>query len=331
MSDAMPAADLSILRRRSEILQTVRNFFLERDYWEAQTPTLCSESVVDAWLDPLVVPVPGQIQPRFLQTSPELNLKRLLAAGAKRVFQIGSVFREGERGRLHNPEFTMVEWYAIGESYHEQMDLVTELLRVVFERHSGSAKKTSHVMQSAERLTFDEVFTRQFGLPVLGLQTSELRKLAADHALSVPEGLSAEDRDGWLNLLLAECVEPELGTVCPTFVYDYPASQAALARIRTGDPCVAERFELYIDAIELCNGYQELTDAGELLDRSHAQNVIRRGSGRAPLKPPSQLIQAMEHGLPDCAGVALGFDRLVMVALGLDRVDEVLAFPWERS
>ena len=159
----------------------------------------------------------------------------------------------------------------------------------------------------------------------------ELMQLARRHKVTVPESLAADDRDGWLNLLLAEVVEPSLGQDNPEFLYDYPASQAALAKIGRVTPPVAERFELYLGGIEVCNGYHELTDACELKRRIDRQSLVRAQAGRRPLKQANRLLHAMQQGLPDCAGVALGFDRLVMLATGADSLAEVMAFPFERA
>ncbi|NOZ21743.1 MAG: EF-P lysine aminoacylase GenX [Planctomycetes bacterium] len=331
----MPTASLENLHLRADLLKAVRRFFDKRGYLEVETPLISAEATVDPNLIPFVtewIP-PGRAaergERRYLQTSPEFAMKRLLAAGATAIFQITRAFRNGEQGRLHNPEFTIVEWYRVGDTYHEQMDEAEELVRTVFAVCSADF---SPFQERAEALTangpfartsYQEAFQRHAGFNPLKIDPTELPQMASSHDIIAPPGLSVDDRDGWLNFLLAERVEPELGQDRPEFLYDYPASQAALARIRPGDPPVAERFELYIRGIEICNGYHELTDADELRRR------IREEWENVPM--PTRLVEAMEAGLPACSGVALGFDRLVMVAAGASSLDEVIAFPFDRA
>lgn len=342
-----PTADLAVLRQRADLLEALRQFFRERGYWEVETPLLSHESVVDAHLDPFEVSDDAG-ERLFLQTSPEPGMKRLVAAGAERIFQVTRAFRRGEQGRLHNPEFTIVEWYAVGETYHDQMDFVEELLQTLA-RPAGSAAECGDAGPTTAsedgasaprpgarfgRLTYRDAFRRALGVrDVLACGVEELRGLAVRAGVPVPEGLPGGEsgRDAWLNLLLADRVEPTLGTDRPEFVCDYPASQAALARVRTEVPPVAERFELYWCGIELCNGYQELTDAAELRRRIQRQNELRRTEGKRTLPVPRWLLAAMESGLPECAGVALGFDRLAMLLLGRRSLAEVVPFPFQRA
>jgi lysyl-tRNA synthetase class 2 len=257
----------------------------------------------------------------------------LLAAGATAIFQITRSFRQSERGPLHNPEFTMLEWYRVGDSHHDQMTFVEQLVRHVDKAAASVTCRTQTVAGEStfKRLTYDEAFERHVGRRVLHLETAALIEIAQQREIEAPRNLAADDRDGWLNLLLAELVEPHLGAPTPTFLYDYPASQCALARIRSDDPPVAERFELYDRGIELCNGYHELTDPDELSRRTLVEQKIRRSNGQPDLAGAAQLEAAMREGLPTCSGVALGFDRLVMLALGKTNIDEVIAFPIERA
>ncbi len=341
-SDWRPTASLIQLQRRALLLAGVRDFFRHRGYWEVETPLLSRDIVVDAHLDPFFVPA-GECPAGdsghgsagyYLQTSPEFAMKRLLAAGAEAIFQVTRGFRQGESGRLHNPEFTIIEWYRTGDDVSAQMDFVEELVRGVF-RHGAELRDLTPTGlptdQPFGRYTYDSAFDLACGTPVLSLTASELAGLAHDHGITPPPGLAVDDRDGWLNLLLAECVEPHLGTPAPAFLFDYPASQAALAKVRPGDPPVAERFELYISGIELCNGYHELLDPDELRRRNRDQSAIRAREGCRPLPEESRLLAAMEAGLPACAGVALGFDRLAMLALGETSLASVVAFPWDRA
>lgn len=342
--DFLPTATLATLQQRARLRAVVRRFFDEAGYWEVETPILSHDIVVDAWLEPFVThfhadPVAsrGAAVPLYLQTSPEFGMKRLLAAGATAIYQVGKVFRNGESGRNHNPEFTMIEWYRVGDTHLDQMDMVERLVQTVFavgDQSRFAATRQRSARPDFLRLTYDDAFERFTGTRVLHLPTAELPRLAERHGIVPPPSLEAGDRDGWLNFLLAELVEPHLGRERPTFLYDYPASQSALARVRptVGDrPAVAERFELYVEGVELCNGYHELTDPRELRRRIDQQSELRRAAGLPPLPRENRLLAAMEAGLPACAGVALGFDRLVMLALGHERLADVIAFPYERA
>ena len=312
------------------MLARLRAEFAAGGFLEVETPLLCSDVCVDEHLEPFVVEGPAGDE-LFLQTSPEFSMKRLVADSARPIFQVTRAFRRDEAGLRHNPEFTMIEWYEPGSSYLEQMGFVERLVRVAGEAAGESPPWVDQLVEHGEpfgRLSYDEAFVRAIGVEVLGRPTSELMGLAIRELESVPEGLDESDRDAWLNLLLCERVEPTLGRDRPEFLYDYPASQAALARVRRGEVDVAERMELYIGGLEICNGYQELTDADELARRMTEQSRRRAVSGGRSLPESSRLESALRAGLPECAGVALGFDRLVMCTLGLSRIDQVLAFPF---
>lgn len=325
-----PTASLDVLRRRSQLLEALRRLFLQAGYWEVETPLLSADVCVDAWIDPLAVEIPGTARPFYLQTSPEFGMKRLLAAGADAIFQITRSFRRGERGPLHNPEFTLVEWYRVGDSYYEQMDFVEELVRRVATAAEFTAERVAVPVDRFPRLSYDEAFERFAGTCVLHMGCQELVDLAGSGGIVLPSGI-VDDRDGLLNLLLAEIVEPGLREMPAVFVYDYPASQSALARVRHDECPVGERFELYLRGMEICNGYQELTDAEELRRRAVTHNERREMAGKEVLPVDSRLLDAMAAGLPECSGVALGFDRLVMWCLGAESIDSVLAFPIERA
>lgn len=352
MTDYLPTASLQTLRDRAALVAGIRRFFEAAGYFEVETPILSADVTVDAWLEPFVaeyVAEPRQWQrggqARYLQTSPEFAMKRLLAAGATAIFQLGKVFRNGECGQRHNPEFTMLEWYRVGDDHHDQMQFTESLVVAVFdearcllaERSPGGDRSLADRVADSrgfERLTYDAAFERHAGRRVLDASTPSLFELAADRGLVSPPGLDPDDRDGCLNWLLAELVEPHLGRERPTFLYDYPASQAALARTSiasTGSPAVAERFELYIDGVELCNGYHELTDAAVLRMRIQEQLQVRAAAGLRPLPADSRLLAAMDAGIPASSGNALGVDRLVMLALGARCVADVIAFPFDRA
>lgn len=336
--DWRPAIGLEHLRLRARVMDVVRGFFRGRGYLEVDTPVLSHDVVVDAHLDPFVTryrPEPGvERDELFLQTSPEFHMKRLLAAFANEseppagIWQASRVTRQGELGRWHEPEFVMLEWYGLGDTHVEQMRFTEELVAAMF----AAVPNAPVIKPPFERLSYDEAFERFAGRRVLGLDVPELAELATAHRVSPPAELG-DDRDGWLNLLLTTLVEPHLGTRGrPTFVFDYPASQAALARIRAwSDNPVAERFELYIDGIELANGYHELLDGAELRRRNAMQQRIRVHEGLRELPTESRLLEAMEAGLPECSGVALGFDRLLAVAVGVTSLAEVVPFPFDRS
>ena len=245
-------------------------------------------------------------------------MKRLLAAGAEAIYQITRAFRNGETGPLHNPEFTMVEWYRVGDGMPEGMDLLSEFCEFLLAR------------RPAEHLSYAEAFSRHVGLDPHLASDADLHEAAKRHGIAAPTSLD-DDRDGWLDLLLIESVQPHLGQPRPTILFDYPASQAALARVREGSPPVAERFELYVEGIELANGYHELLDAAVLRSRIAAANRQRVADSKPPLPEESRLLAAMDAGLPPCTGVALGFDRLVMIAAGARTLAEVMAFPIDRA
>jgi lysyl-tRNA synthetase class 2 len=280
--------------------------------------------VVDRHLDPIAVPVaqdirnPAHAQTMWLQTSPEFGMKRLLAAGAGDVFQVTRAFRSGEVGPRHNPEFTLVEWYRPGDDYAAGMTLLDELCQVLLDR--GPCKRVSYA----------HAFDRYVGVNPHTASAAELLAAAHSRGVDVPTSLNS-DREGLVDLLLTALVEPHLGQPQPVILYDYPASGAALARLRDEDPPVAERFELYVNGVELANGYHELLDANVLQQRIADNNQARQRDGKPALPNDNRLLTAMRAGLPPCAGCALGFDRVVMLAAGLTNVRDVMAFPWGQA
>lgn len=310
-----PTAAIENLRRRAELSARVRAFLAAAGYWEVETPLLSADVCVDAHLDPFPVDDPA-LGRAYLQTSPEFGMKRLLAAGADAIYQVTRSFRRDEIGVLHNPEFTIVEWYRVGADYRALMREVSALVSAV----TG--------WSAAEEIAYRDAFRSFTGLDPATATDGDLSDKCAGLGFHAP----AAPRDDLLNFLLAELVEPKLGEKRPAVLYDYPASQAALARARPDDGFpIGERFELYYRGVELANGFQELTDAAELRRRNVAQNEIRMSRGMAELPIESRLLAAMESGLPESAGVALGFDRLVMLALGAKSIAEVVAFPWPRA
>jgi elongation factor P--(R)-beta-lysine ligase len=337
--DWQPTAPLANLRRRVELVAAVRDFFATRGVLEVETPLLGAATATDLHLASLSTTLAGA-PPRllWLQTSPELHMKRLLAAGSGPIWQLCKAFRDGETGRRHNPEFTMLEWYRPGWDHHRLMDEVEELLRATLPRLAEAP---------AERLTYREAFQRHAGVDPFAAGAEELRRragelgIASTSAGSTAGGDTSAAHDGWsredwLHLLFATAVEPRCGWVARdrpgiTFIHDFPASEAALARVRAGDPPVAERFEAFVEGVELANGYHELADPGEQARRFAADVASRADRGLPAVPADARLLAALAHGLPDCAGVALGFDRLAMLALGAVSIDEVIAFPIDRA
>jgi len=334
------SAKFAALVQRADLLRRLRNFFHERGFLEVETPLVADEVIPELHIEPIPLGdsplfLPATIEPgndrkqekgtvpfsscfssSWLQASPELHMKRLLSAGAGSIFQVTHSFRAGERGRLHNPEFTIVEWYRVGDDMRAGIELVDELMQSLLDA------------PPATRTTYAEAFERHAGI---NPHSASLEELAS--TMEVPLGMDRGNRDEWLNAILAARVEPQLGRDRPEIIYHYPATQAALAKTTTSPAGyeVAERFELYYRGIELANGYHELSDAAEQRRRFEAVNAARKADGRPALPLPERLLAALEAGLPDCIGVALGFDRLAMLAMGATSIDDVMTFPSSRG
>lgn len=322
--DFRPTASLDNLRLRAQLLRRLREFFDERGFLEVETPVLSADTVVDRHLDPFSVVVQPASATRserryWLQTSPEFAMKRLLAAGATAIYQVTRAFRQDEQGPLHNPEFTMVEWYRVGDRLAEGMQLLSDLGETLLGRGP------------AEQISYREAFERYVGIDPLKATNEALMATVKACAIDAPASMSPNDRDGWLDLLVVERVQPCLGQARPAILYDFPASQAALARVRPDDLPVAERFELYVAGMELANGYHELLDPAVLRERNAQSNQLRRADGKPTLPEGSRLLAAMDAGLPPSTGVAMGFDRIAMLAAGAERLEEVIAFPFDRA
>lgn len=314
-----PSAELAVLRARARMLARLRAFFAGRDVLEVETPALGNAGVTDPHLTNPVTTcrLPGDHAPRrlYLQTSPEYAMKRLLAAGSGAIYQVGKAFRGDEAGRYHNPEFTLIEWYRPGLDYAAIMAETAALVAEVTGRSEPEA-----------RLSYSEAFRRHAGIDPLRAPLPVIMERAATAGIRVSEPGRLQ-RDAWLDLLLSHLVAPRLGGDRPTFLTEFPASQASLARILPGDPAVAARFELFIEGIEVANGFEELTDAGEQRQRFEEDNRRRTEAGLPEMPIDSRLLAALEAGLPECSGVALGFDRLVMITLGLPSLRHAIAFP----
>jgi elongation factor P--(R)-beta-lysine ligase len=311
-----PQASLATLEQRSALLRKLRNFFHERGFIEVETPLLADEVIPELHIEPIRVEGGG-----FLQASPELHMKRLVAAGGHAVYQVTRSFRKDERGPLHNPEFTIAEWYRVGDDMRAGMDLLDEL--------SQALLKTP----PARRTSYAEVFRRGLNIDPHSASIAELVEAAREANVAAAAGMDSNDRDEWLNLLLATRIEPQLGRDRPEIIYHFPATQASLATVAETDAGyeVAERFELYYRGIELANGFHELGDATQQRQRFEAVNAARVTDGREALSIPESLLAALEHGLPECSGCALGFDRLAMLVVGADTVGDVMTFPFKRD
>ena len=321
--DWRPSGSLEAMRLRARLYAEIRGFFAARGVLEVETPVLSEAGNTEPNIDSFSTAFSGHRDAgaprRWLRTSPEYPLKRLLAAGIGDCYELGRVFRNGEAGGRHNPEFTMLEWYRVGWDHlrlaDEAVALVQQALALVGRR------------AQVESTSYRDLFLRWVGVDPF---------LAADAQLRQPLdgiGIDAQDlsRDDWLDLLMTLRIQPGLAADRITVVHDWPASQCALARVRDGDPPVAERFELYLGRFELANGYHELTDAAEQRQRFERDCAVR--AARGTVQPPldERLLGALQSGMPDCAGVALGVERLLMALLGTDRIGDVLAFDFGRA
>jgi len=315
-----PAAPLANLHWRARALKTVRGFLDDRGYTEVETPVLAAAGVTDPNLQGLTVSYHGPDAASdgqlWLQTSPEYAMKRLLAAGSGPIYQIARAFRGGEHGRLHNPEFSLLEWYRLDADHWAKMAEVARLVATVLGERPAAYRR------------YAEVFAEYLGVDPLTADNATLANLAEERIDRPPGGL---DRDGLLDLLMGQVVVPRLGRSEFTFVTDFPASQAALARLNPADPRVAERFECYVDGVELANGFHELTDAAEQARRFAADTQYRQARGEPIPAVDEHLLAALRAGLPPCTGTALGLDRLFMLALGESSLDAVMAFPLNRA
>jgi lysyl-tRNA synthetase class 2 len=311
-----PGASRHAVEARAQLLQAIRSFMAERNVIEVETPILTAAGNSD----PNIVSFATDGEPkRFLRTSPEHAMKRLLASGHTDIYELGRVFRAGECGAFHNTEFTMLEWYRTDLPY---LDLASEALDLI--RFCGGGAWSEWEVQW---VTYRDLFRQAIGLDPAHCTEEELAGCAAERGIRAGQ----LDHVQWLDLLFADIVQPGLPGECLTVVYDFLPEQAALARVRSGGDAAAERFEVFVGQVELANGYQELTDADEQLRRFERENRLRalRGDEATPID--TQLIGALRQGLPECSGVALGVDRLLMSMLKLERIDTVLAFDNSRA
>ena len=316
-SDWKPTASIATLEVRAKMLRAAREYFTATRALEVETPTLSVAAVTDVHL--ASIESTALRQRRFLHTSPEYAMKRLIAAGCGDIWQICRVYRDEESGRWHNPEFTLLEWYRIGVDHHALMADVERLVATLLPpaRH----------FDRAERLTYREALQLHAGVDALDDPPAVFIARLHSAGIDVPTGLHT-DRDACLDLIMSTLVGPLLGHDRLTFIYDYPASQAALARVHGR---VASRFEAYLDGIELANGFHELSNGQEQQQRFQQDLRDRERRGLPAVPVDAAFLAALDAGLPDCSGVALGFDRLVMCAINARHIDEVLAFPFGRA
>lgn len=315
----MPTPRHAALRLRAELYRLLRTFFHDRHVLEVETPILSAAGNTEPNIEGFSTIFHGHVdagaRERWLRTSPEYPLKRLLAAGVGDCYELGRVFRNGEAGGRHNPEFSMLEWYRVGWDHQR---LARETVDVVRAALASVGRQAQVRVVSYRQLFFDAL-----GLDPQSAALDELRApLAAQHI--DPSGLT---RDDWLDLLITHCIQPAFPRERITVIHDYPATQCALARIRPGHPPLAERFELYLGPHELANGYHELNDAAEQRQRFARDNERRLGHGQREL-PVDEAFLSVLDDLPECAGVALGIERLLMCMAGTDAIADVLAFPF---
>jgi lysyl-tRNA synthetase class 2 len=315
-----------VMKLRATLLARIRGYFEHEQVLEVDTPALSAAATTDPQLESFRSRYHGPGERHgctlYLHTSPEFPMKRLLAAGSGSIYQVCKVFRDGEYGACHNPEFTLLEWYRTGFDHLDLMDDVEQLLRAVLD---GILPPVS-----VHHWSYRDLFLEFAGLDPFKVTATELMNLLGSRHSVVTVGMQDAALDDWLDLAMTHVIEPRLCSGL-AFVRDYPASQAALARIRPGNPPLASRFEAYLNGVELANGFHELSDAQEQRRRFAADGARREQSGLPAVAMDERLLDGLAAGLPDCAGVALGLDRLLMIACGADSLAEVLAFSFEVS
>lgn len=305
-----PTANLQTLQARALMLSEVRRFFAERGVLEVETPLLCARSITDPHIQPFT------LQDKYLQTSPEYAMKRLLAAGSGSIYQICKAFREEEAGNFHNPEFSLLEWYRVGFDDIKLMDETEALLQVLLE-----------IQQPAKRCSYTDIFSEFIDINVHTADLEVLKNCANKHNIHISAEVMLEfNITDWLQVLMSHIIEPQLTGIVPWIIYDFPAPQAALSKIKKTPYPVAARFEVYMQGVELANGYYELLDPDEHRKRFTEDNIRRNQLGLDTHELDERLLSALEVGLPDCAGIAMGLDRVLMLKLKAKSISEVLAF-----
>ncbi|MDD5409877.1 MAG: EF-P lysine aminoacylase EpmA [Methylobacter sp.] len=320
-----PSCPIEHLRLRAQMLADIRRFFAERSVLEVETPLLSHGIGTDPQLEFFTTEyrLPPLQQTLFLQTSPEFAMKRLLAAGSGSIYQICKAFRNGESGRFHNPEFTMLEWYRVGFKLPQLMDEVADLIGGVFNGHRS--------LQTTQRFSYQEIFLSFTGLDPLAFSYQDYCAFALDNQLPEAVDICGHDHAIWLDFIFSHKVQPHLGENTLCMVYGYPACQSSLARINEHNSLVTDRVELFINGIELGNGFYELADAQEQVRRFDEELSIREQRKLPVTVKDRHLIAALESGLPECSGIAIGLDRLLMLLSDSPAIDDVLGFPIDRA
>ncbi len=316
-----PTANWDALKQRAVLIAKIRHFFAERNIVEVETPVLSHATVTD----PFVVGIPAIFKAMggsdekimYLQTSPEYAMKRLLAHGSGPIYQMSKAFRQGEISKIHNPEFTMLEWYRPGFDHHMLMDEMDLLLQCILQT------------KPAERMTYENIFRDYLNLDPHHATIKDLKRCAHEKDIHLNEELTS--RDAWLDVLWTHYIEPRVAIERPLFLYDFPASQASLAKVRAEDPPVASRFEVYFKGVELANGFHELQNSIEQAERFAKDLAYRQQHHLPAIQMDQRLLAALNQGLPDCAGVALGVDRLIMLALDSKQISDVVSFTFANA
>ncbi|MFI3136671.1 MAG: EF-P lysine aminoacylase EpmA [Methylococcaceae bacterium] len=319
-----PSCDRDSLRLRAQLLAVTRDFFASRLVLEVETPALAPATGTDPQLAFFATQyrAGAEQQTLFLQTSPEFAMKRLLAAGSGDIYQISKAFRNGEVGRFHNPEFTLLEWYRVGFDLSQLMDEVADLIACWFAPYRA--------LLPTERISYSEVFKRYTGLDALCFDLEAYSAYAFAQHLTDAIRLCGQEHSVWLDFLFSHQVQPQLGAHCLTMVYGYPACQASLAQLNQQDARVAERVELFMQGIELGNGFFELTDADEQERRFEYEQQVRQQQDLPLVAQDVKFLAALQSGLPACAGIAIGLDRVLMLLVEKESIDDVLSFSHHR-
>jgi lysyl-tRNA synthetase class 2 len=320
-----PSTPGDVLRLRADMLAAIRSFFAERSVLEVETPVLCHATGTDPQLDFFSTRFhsPPENPALYLQTSPEFAMKRLLAAGSGDIYQICKAFRNAESGRLHNPEFTILEWYRLDFSLSDLMRETTELIQHVLLPLTGLTVEPP--------VSYQQIFLEKTGLDPLVFDLSCWRDFARQQGFPEALDLCGKNESLWLDFIFSHLVQPQMAKNTLYLVYDYPAIQSSLARIKPEESRVAERFEVFFGSIELGNGFRELTDAAEQARRFDQEIRQRKQLGLPVVEKDVRFLAALAQGLPECSGIAIGLDRLLMVLAGKSSIDEVLSFPVARA
>jgi lysyl-tRNA synthetase class 2 len=314
-----------MLKMRAEMLSTIRQFFAKKQVLEVETPLLGWAIGTDPELDYFATEhsvTPGQAS-MFLQTSPEFAMKRLLAAGSGCIYQICKAFRRGETGRFHNPEFTILEWYRLDFDVQQMMDETVDLLIELL--------APTLAINKIEKLRYQTIFEQHTGIDPISAQLPDFIACARQHHLFEAEKICGKDLSCWLDFLFSHLVQPALASQTICLIYEYPACQAALARLNANNPELADRFEVFVNGVELGNGYFELADFEEQTERFAKDGLIRKTRGKAAVQPDRRFLAALKQGLPNCSGIAIGLDRVLMLMANATHIDEILSFPLQRA